>query len=322
MVPSKVEGLTTPSEVERAFRLTAQRRTRYTVFAMNESERKTLEAARSLLNPCRVCPRNCRVNRLSHELGCCGIGAEAVVSSAGPHFGEEPPLVAHGGSGTIFLAGCNLLCIFCQNYDISHARHGTPAECGDIAKIMLLLERRGCHNINFVTPTHVMPQLLEAVILARERGLRLPVVWNCGGYESLESLGLLAGHVEIYMPDAKFADTRTAKRLANAADYPEVMKAAIREMHRQVGDLVMEHGIALRGLLVRHLVMPAGAAEAHAVIDFLADEVSPNTYVNIMGQYHPEYHAHGDPVIARQATPEEVASARDYALQRGLRLSD
>jgi len=289
---------------------------------MDENERKTLDEARSLLNPCRVCPRNCRVNRPAGELGYCKIGAEAVVSSAGPHFGEEPPLVGSGGSGTIFLAGCNLLCIFCQNYDISHGRQGAPAEPADIARVMLLLAGRGCHNVNFVTPTHVMPQLLEAVILARQKGLRVPVVWNCGGYESLEALGLLDGHVEIYMPDAKFTDAGTAKRLANAADYPEVMKAAIREMHRQVGDLVMERGIARRGLLVRHLVMPAGGAEARAVVDFLADEVSPNTYVNIMGQYHPEYHAHTDPVIRGYPTPEEIAEAREYALRRGLRLSD
>ena len=288
---------------------------------MNESE-GIVQAARALLNPCRVCPRDCQVNRQAGETGYCRVGAEAVVSSAGPHFGEEPVLVGQGGSGTIFLAGCNLRCIFCQNYDISHGHEGTSASAADVAGLMLVLERRGCVNVNFVTPTHVMPQLLEAMILARTKGLTLPVVWNCGGYESLESLRLLDGHVEIYMPDAKFADARTADRLAAAPDYPEVMKAAIREMHRQVGDLVIERGIAVRGLLVRHLVMPGGLAEARAVIDFLADEVSPRTCVNVMGQYRPEYHAHTDPVVRRYPTPQEIAEAREHALRRGLRLCD
>lgn len=289
---------------------------------MKEEDHRKLEAARAMLNPCRVCPRNCRVDRPSGELGYCGIGVEPLVSSAGPHFGEEPPLVGRGGSGTIFLAGCNLLCVFCQNYDISHDRRGTPTAPADVARMMLLLERRGCHNINFVTPTHVMPQLLEAILLAREGGLRVPVVWNCGGYESVEALRLLEGHVEIYMPDTKFGDAATAERLAAASDYPQVMKAALREMHRQVGDLVMEGGVARRGLLVRHLVMPGGAAETRSIIDFLADEISGNTYVNVMGQYRPEYRAGGDPTIARYPTREEIRAARAWALGRGLRLSD
>jgi len=290
--------------------------------AMNETYRKKIAAARSMLSPCRVCPRDCGVDRPAGELGTCGIAAEAVVSSAGPHFGEEPPLVGRRGSGTLFFAGCNLLCIFCQNHDISHGRRGTPSTPGEIAEIMGLLERRGCHNVNFVTPTHVMPQLLEAVVAARDKGLRVPVVWNCGGYESLEALRFLEGHVEIYMPDAKFADASTAARLARAPDYPDVMRAALREMHRQVGDLVIEHGVARRGLLVRHLVMPGCADETRAVIDFLADEISPDTYVNVMGQYRPEYHARADPVVGRFPTHEEIESAREHARKRGLRLSD
>ena len=255
-------------------------------------------------------------------MGYCGIGASAVVSSVGPHFGEEPPLVGRGGSGTIFLAGCSLLCIFCQNYDISHGRHGTPRTPADIAQMMLLLERRGCHNVNFVTPTHVMPRLLEAIMIARDGGLSVPVVWNCGGYESLEALRLLEGYVEIYMPDAKFGDAETARRLANAPDYPERMRAALKEMHRQVGDLVVERGVAKRGLLVRHLVMPGGGAETRAILDFLAEELSANSYVNVMGQYRPEFRARGDPVIGRCPTHEEIASARDHVRKRGLRLSD
>lgn len=294
----------------------------YTYRTMKDDERKRLEAARAMLNPCRVCPRDCGVDRPAGELGYCGIGGSAVVSSVGPHFGEEPVLVGRGGSGTIFLAGCNLLCMFCQNYDISHGRRGTPATPAEVAQMMLLLERRGCHNVNFVTPTHVMPRLLEAVMIARDAGLRVPVVWNCGGYESVEALRLLEGYVEIYMPDAKFADTETARRLANAPDYPERMKAALKEMHRQVGDLVVEHGVAKRGLLVRHLVMPAGAVETRAILDFLARELSANTYVNVMGQYRPEFRARGDPVIGRYPTQEEIVSARDYARRHGLRLSD
>ena len=275
-----------------------------------------------MLSPCRVCPRVCGVDRPAGERGHCGIAGEAVVSSVGPHFGEEPPLVGHGGSGTIFLAGCSLLCLFCQNYDISHERHGTPATPADIAEMMLRLQRRGCHNVNFVTPSHVMPQLLEAVMTARHAGLAVPVVWNCGGYESVDALRLLEGYVEIYMPDAKFAERSTAERLANAPDYPDVMKAALREMHRQVGDLVVEHGLARRGLLVRHLVMPGGAAETLAILDFLADEISPDTFVNVMGQYRPVYRASGDPVIGRCPTADEIASARAHARERGLRLSD
>jgi putative pyruvate formate lyase activating enzyme len=286
---------------------------------MNAKEKETLDAARAMLSPCRLCPRNCRADRLAGKTGFCGIGADALVSSYGPHFGEEPPLVGSGGSGTIFLAGCNLLCIFCQNFDISHGREGSRCPPGEIARIMMGLAGRGCHNVNFVTPTHVMPRLLEAVFIARDAGLDVPVVWNCGGYESVEALKRLEGHVEIYMPDAKFADARSAARLAHARDYFDVCKASIREMHRQVGDLRIDRGVARRGLLVRHLVMPGCGAESRAIIDFLADEISPDTYVNVMGQYHPEYHAGRDPVIGRRPTFEEIAAARDYARKRGLR---
>ncbi len=303
---------------------------------MDDSDKKRLAAVYALMRPCRVCPRNCRVDRPAGKLGYCRVGPDALVASAGPHFGEEPPLVGTGGSGTIFLAGCNLLCSFCQNYDISHlAREGTVPLNGDseegqspfprcspaqIAEIMRLLEARGCHNINFVTPSHVMPQLLDAILLAREAGLTVPVVWNCGGYESVEALRLLEGKVGIYMPDAKFWEPATAARLAQAPDYPEVMRAALREMHRQVGDLEVKSALATRGLLVRHLVMPGGLDEARAILDFLADEISPNTCVNVMGQYRPEYHARRDPVIHRRPTDEEIDSARDHARRRGLRL--
>ncbi len=287
---------------------------------MNESDKKALAAAYARLRPCRLCPRNCRVDRAAGKLGYCGIGAEAVVSSAGPHFGEEPPLVGRHGSGTIFLAGCNLLCSFCQNHDISHLRRGETMAPAEIAELMRLLEARGCHNINFVTPTHVMPMLLDAIFLAREAGLLVPIVWNCGGYESAEALERLEGRVEIYMPDAKFWEPATAARLAAAPDYPEAMRAALREMHRQVGDLEVISGVATRGLLVRHLVMPGGLEEARAILDFLADEISPQTAVNVMGQYRPEHLARRDPVIGRYPTEDEIEGAREHARLRGLRL--
>ena len=296
---------------------------------MDARDRERLASARSLLRPCRVCPRNCRVDRPGGERGRCGIGADPVVSSAGPHFGEEPPLVGRGGSGTIFLAGCNLLCSFCQNYDISHVPAEASAQAGgrrgetmspaDLAGLMRRLESRGCHNINFVTPTHVMPHLLEAILLARDAGLTVPVVWNCGGYESVEALRLLARHVEIYMPDAKFMNADSAERYLAARDYPERMRAAILEMQRQVGDLVIDGGVATRGLLVRHLVMPGHGEDSRRVIDFLA-EVSPRCCVNVMGQYRPLFRADEFPEINRRPLPDEVAKVKSYALKRGLRV--
>ncbi len=273
------------------------------------------------LSCCELCPRRCRVNRLAGETGFCGIGAEALVSSAGPHFGEEDVLVGSGGSGTIFLAGCNLGCIFCQNYEISHGRAGRPAAPGDIARMMLRLERMGCCNINFVTPTHVTPQLMQAILIARERGLKVPIVYNCGGYEKLETLQALEGFIEIYMPDAKYADSDAAAELSSAPDYPEVNRAALREMHRQVGDLAMEDGIATRGLLVRHLVLPNDMAGSKAVLDFLAQEISPRTYVNVMAQYRPCYRAGECPKVNRYPTRREFLDAYDHAARLGLRLA-
>ena len=278
--------------------------------------------AYALMNPCRLCPRRCMVNRGGGEEGFCGVGSEVLLSSVGPHFGEEPVLVGRGGSGTIFLAGCNLLCSFCQNYDLSHLRRGSPVGVDEIMQMMMGLARRGCHNINFVTPSHVMPQLLDAILRARHGGMTLPVVWNCGGYESVEALELLEGHVDIYMPDAKFAEGETGERLASAPDYFEVMKAALLEMHRQVGDLVIGNGLATGGLLVRHLVMPGMGEQTRRIIDFLTCEVSPKTFVNVMGQYRPEYHAGRDPLINRCPSVEEIGEARRYAEERGLRLSN
>jgi len=280
-----------------------------------------LKEAYALARPCRICPRLCKVDRLAGKEGFCGVGAVPIVSSAGPHYGEEPPLVGRGGSGTIFLAGCNLGCVFCQNYTISHEREGGPAGPDRIARTMLLLEQRGCHNINFVTPTHVTPWLMEAVRLARLDGLRIPIVYNCGGYESLQTVRLLEGTVDIYMPDAKYWDSESARRYSGAPDYPEVMRVALKEMHRQVGDLQIVGGVARRGLLIRHLEMPNRVAGSRQVLEFIARELSPHSYVNVMDQYRPTYRAHEFPEIARRPTYEEYEEARLYAQKLGLRLS-
>ena len=283
---------------------------------------ETVRRAYELANPCRVCPRLCKVDRPAGQKGYCGVGALPVVSSAGPHFGEEPPLVGDGGSGTIFLAGCNLLCAFCQNYDISHGMAGRPAEPAEIARTMLALQRRGCENINFVTPTHVTPWLMDAVRRARLDGLTIPIVYNCGGYESLDTLRLLEGTVDIYMPDAKFWEPETASRYARARDYPERMRKALKEMHRQVGVLLVEEGgVAQRGLLVRHLVMPNMGEETRKILRFIAEEVSPQTYVNVMAQYRPMYEAHDYAEIARPITTDEYNDAYLYARSLGLNLA-
>ncbi len=285
-----------------------------------EPSEPAVKAAYDLAAPCRICPRNCGVNRLRNERGHCGIGAVPLVSSAAPHFGEEPPLVGRGGSGTIFLAGCSLLCAFCQNYEISHGRAGRPAEPARIADMMLALERNGCENVNLVTPTHVAPWLMDAVRTARLGGLSVPVVYNCGGYETVETLRLLEGTVDIYMPDAKFWLPESAQRYARAPDYPEQVRDALKEMQRQVGDLRIEDGVALGGLLIRHLVMPGGTAESTQILDFIAREVSPSASVNVMAQYRPLYKARDYPEISRPVARDEYHRVRDHAREMGLRL--
>lgn len=270
------------------------------------------------MNPCVLCPRNCRVNRSQGELGFCGIGDMPVVSSQGPHFGEESVLVGEGGSGTIFFAGCNLGCMFCQNYDISHFRHGQPITISELADFMLDLQSYGCSNINFVTPTHVTPAIAAGLEVARKKGLNLPTVYNSGGYDSVGTLKLLDGYMDIYMPDMKFSDSAAAKEFANAADYPEINFAIVKEMHRQVGDLQVESGLATRGLLVRHLVLPNKLAGSFRVIDFLAEQISPNTAINVMDQYRPCFKADENPKINRRPAPEEVEEVCQYALKKGL----
>jgi len=260
-----------------------------------------VDAARAELADCRVCPRNCGCNRLRDEKRACHTGRHAVVSSAFPHFGEEDCLRGWRGSGTIFLGLCNLRCVFCQNWDISQRRSGEELPARAIAALMLELQEQGCHNVNFVTPEHVAPQLVEAIAEAIPLGLRLPIVYNTSAYDGLASLRLMDGLVDVYMPDFKFWRPETALRLALARDYPERAREAILEMHRQVGPLRFgDDGLARRGVLLRHLVMPGQLDEAAAIFDWLARRVSPDSYVNVMGQYRPAYKV-GE--IARDGSP-------------------
>lgn len=240
------------------------------------------------MTSCALCPRRCRVDRMSGETGVCKTGRRAWVSSYGPHFGEEGPLVGARGSGTIFFTHCNLMCLFCQNYDISHEAAGQKAEPERLADIMLELQSRGCHNINFVTPSHVIPQILSGLEIAADKGLRIPLVYNSSAYDEVDSLRMLDGVFDIYMPDFKFWSSKTAQETCNAPDYPEAARNALLEMHRQVGDLVIdESGLAVRGLLIRHLVLPDGLAGTREVMQFIANKISKNSYVNIMPQYRP-----------------------------------
>ncbi|WP_366070046.1 radical SAM protein [Methanothrix sp.] len=281
-----------------------------------ELQSRAEEAIRRLEH-CEICPRRCGVNRAEGELGFCRTGRLAKVSSAGPHYGEEPPLVGYHGSGTIFFAGCNLACVFCQNYEISQLDMGVEVTAERLAGIMMHLQLTGCHNVNLVTPAHVVPQILEALVIAREMGLSIPLVYNSGGYDSVETLRLLDGIIDIYMPDAKYGSDEVAIRYSNAPGYVEVMKAAISEMHRQVGDLVIENGIAVRGLLVRHLVLPNNLAGTEEVVRFIS-ELSKNTYINIMDQYRPEYRADRYNELSRRITLSEYREALRLARAAGL----
>ncbi len=265
-----------------------------------------IEKANEILKNCRLCPRGCEVNRLENEKGICRTGRAAMVSAFSPHFGEEDPLVGSHGSGTIFMTNCNLLCVFCQNWEISHEGEGSEVGPKTLAGMMLQLQGLGCHNINFVTPSHVVPQILEALEYAVDSGLNVPLVYNTGGYDSVETLKLLEGIVDIYMPDFKFWDPEMARRYLKAPDYPDKAKDAIREMHRQVGDLTLDgNGIAQKGVLLRHLVMPGGTAGTRDIMRFVAEEISPDTYVNIMDQYRPCGNAAKYPPLGRCITHEE-----------------
>jgi len=292
------------------------------LFSSGELRRRA-ELAREIITSCTLCPHECRVDRTAGGRGKCRSGEKPVVSSFHAHMGEESCLVGRNGSGTIFFTNCNLACVFCQNYDISQLGYGDEVSFERLAEMMLALQKRGCHNINLVTPTHMVYAILEALLLAVPAGLRVPLVYNSGGYDSVETLALLDGVIDIYMPDFKYADDETARNLSGARDYPERAKAALKEMHRQVGDLLIDsRGIAERGLLVRHLVLPNDLAGTGAAMRFLA-WLSRDTYVNIMDQYHPEYRANEIFDLRRRATLDEYDAAVRSALDAGLhRLDD
>ena len=278
-----------------------------------------VETAYQHLSICDVCALRCPVDRLSGKLGSCRTGKKAKVSSFGPHHGEEAPLSGWMGSGTIFFTRCNLRCQYCQNFDISQSDSGDEVNPEDIAVMMLQLQSQGCHNINFVSPSHVVPQILAAVWVAAKAGLHIPLVYNTGGYDSLTMLTLLNGVIDIYMPDMKYGDSDIARKYSKIPNYARVNQAAVREMHRQVGDLQLnEDGLAIHGLLVRHLVLPHNLAGTEKIVQFIANEVSRNTYINIMGQYHPCYRADQYPEIDRRITPQEYKYALQTALDAGL----
>ena len=284
---------------------------------------RRVEEAVAALRSCDVCPRNCRVDRLADRAKVCATGRLARVSSHFAHFGEEDCLRGVRGSGTIFFSFCNLKCVFCQNHDASQAGDGDEVTPRRLAEMMLELQAIGCHNINFVTPEHVVPQILEALPLAIEGGLRLPLVYNTSGYDSPEALALLDGVIDIYMPDMKYGDDRLARQYSHVRDYVRVNKAAVREMHRQVGDLVIDtEGLAKPGLLVRHLVLPNGISGVEAVLKFLAEDISTNTYLNLMGQYRPCYRASEYPGLDRPISRAEFSEALAIARRHGLHRLD
>lgn len=287
------------------------------LFQSGELERRTREVEQ-ILRDCTLCPRNCRVDRTAGEKGKCRSGLFPVVASYNAHFGEESCLVGRGGSGTIFFSHCNLSCVFCQNYDISQLGAGEEIGYEELADMMIALQRKGCENINFVSPTHMVYAILRALLIAIPRGLALPLVYNSGGYDSADTLMLLEGIVDIYMPDFKYIDAAIAMRLSGVSEYPLRAMKALEEMHRQVGDLAInQKGIAERGLLVRHLVLPHGLAGSEGVMRFLAG-LSRHTYVNIMDQYRPEYRAREHPDIRRRPTLQEYDEAVDAARRAGL----
>jgi putative pyruvate formate lyase activating enzyme len=304
--------------------MTAPERSPYlALHASGELRERAREGLRLLEGCCTVCPRYCKVDRLADRPGLCRVGREAVVASYFPHFGEEDCLRGRRGSGTIFFSGCNLRCVFCQNHDISWQLQGERVGPERLAGMMLELQALGCHNINWVTPEHVVPQILEALPLAVDGGLRLPIVYNTSAYDSPESLALMDGIVDIYMPDFKLWSSELARRYLAKRDYAEVARDSVREMHRQVGDLVLgADGMARRGLIVRHLVMPGLLDETEAILGFIADELGPGTYVNVMAQYYPAGRTGEFPEIDRHLYRSEFERALELADGLGLRRLD
>ncbi|HAU38063.1 MAG TPA: radical SAM protein [Phycisphaerales bacterium] len=277
---------------------------------------------KEMIRACRLCPRACGVDRTAGQRGSCGVGDQAIISSVGPHFGEESCLVGPGGSGAIFFAGCNLHCVFCQNAEISQCTAGQPVSPEELAEMALDLERRGCQNVNFVTPTHVTHAVAEAIVLARRKSLRIPVVYNCSGYESLETIRCLDGLIDIYMPDFKWGDEQAARKYSQAPDYPAVAAAALTEMFHQVGRAEINgQGVMVHGLLVRHLVLPGDLAHSRTVLDTVA-RIAPGCAINVMDQYRPCHHADRFPELLVRPPTEEVGALRQYAQRRGLIRAD
>ncbi|MEN8097547.1 MAG: radical SAM protein [Chloroflexota bacterium] len=306
---------------------TAERYPRYlSLFASGELEERARQAA-ELLHRCELCGRRCQADRSksNHKAGC-RTGMRARVASFGPHHGEESPLTGRRGSGTIFFSYCNLNCLYCQNYDISQLGSGRDVTDIELAAFMIQVQESGCHNINLVSPTHVVPQILSALIVAIESGLRLPIVYNTGGYDSLVTLQLLDGIVDIYMPDMKYSDAKVGKDLSGIAEYPTINQQAVKEMHRQVGDLVLDgNGIAVSGLLVRHLVLPGNLAGTDLTASFLANQISANTYVNVMDQYRPCYKAselNQYPELSKRVTTAEYQHSLKQMMDAGLERFD
>jgi putative pyruvate formate lyase activating enzyme len=278
-----------------------------------------IKAGYKLLGSCSLCPRKCGVDRLSGETGICKTAKHALVSSYNPHFGEEKPLVGTAGSGTIFFTHCNLMCLFCQNFDISHEGHGQKITAAELAAVMLALQQHGCHNINFVTPSHVVPQILSALEIAIQQGLSVPLVYNSGGYDLPATLKLLDGVFDIYMPDFKFWDPQIAESACQAKDYPEIARNALREMHRQVGELTVDKdGIAQKGLLIRHLVLPGGQAGTREIMRFIAQEISTHSYVNLMSQYRPCGRASEVKGLNASLSPADFQTALQEAKAEGI----
>jgi len=284
-----------------------------------EEFNRRIEKAYKLLSSCEVCPRKCRVNRLKGERGFCRSSEEVIISSYNAHFGEEPPLVGYFGSGTIFFTNCNLKCVYCQNYPISQLGNGNKVSLSELAKIMLALQKRKCHNINLVTPTHFVPQILKSLKSTIKMGLHIPVVYNTSGYDSVNTLNLLDGVVDIYLPDARYADNEIARKYSSAPDYFEIMKKALKEMHRQVGDLALDKtGVARSGLIVRHLVLPRGLSGTKKIMHFIAREISPHTYISLMAQYFPAYQAGQFLLLSRRINREEYREALRAFKEEGL----
>ena len=295
-------------------------RPRYLDLAANGELERRERAFWAKMENCSLCPRMCGTNRMRNRQGICSTGRDFRVASHGPHFGEERPLVGRNGSGTIFFSNCNLLCIFCQNWQIAHRGEGRVTTHAELAAMMISLQRRGAHNINFVTPTHIVPHIVSSLRMAIDQGLNIPILYNSSGYETMEVMELLDGIVDVYLPDFKYQDSRIAARFSQGAhDYTEYAAAAIKEMHRQVGTLDIQNGIANRGLLIRHLVMPENLAGTDVFARWVVDELGADTHVNIMGQFRPEFRAREFPPLDRRTSPREFEQAMRWAREAGLR---